>query len=88
MPNELSEKEKDYQKYFSAYDADRKIRVFTEACDEEGMMGKRYPVPEESLQTFKDETYGTIKNIKQVFIEDGQKKIREKELLLKYLKNW
>ena len=51
-------------------------------------MGKRYPVPEESLQTFKDETYGTIKNIKQVFIEDGQKKIRERELLLKYLKNW
>ena len=52
------------------------------------MMGKRYPVPQESLQKFKDETYGTIKDIKQVFIEDGKKQIREKELLLKYLKNW
>ena len=51
-------------------------------------MGKRYPVPEETLQKFKVETYGTIKDIKQVFIEDGQKKIREKELLLKYIKNW
>ena len=51
-------------------------------------MGKRYPVPEETLQKFKGETYGTIKDIKQVFIEDGQKQKREKELLLKYIKNW
>ena len=69
----LTKKERDYIKYFSAYDVERKIRVFTEACDEDGMMGKRYPVPQESLQKFKDETYGTIKDIKQVFIEDGMK---------------
>ena len=64
-------KEKEYKKFFSDYDADRKVRVYTDACDEEGNMGKRYPVPEESLQNFKDLTYGKITSIRQDFYDDG-----------------
>ena len=57
------ERQEWYKKYFSAYDADRKVRVYTDACDAEGNMGKRYPVPEESLQGFKDEAIDIIKDI-------------------------
>ena len=90
LPKETTEKEKDFEKFFATYDAESRVKLFNDDFSEGAVdqVRKRYPVPPETIQAFKEDTYERIAAIRRSCVPDESEKIRKRELVRKYVYNW
>ena len=90
LPKEMTEKELEFDKFFATYDAESRVRLFNDDFNEgaKDMIKKRYPVPPETIQAFKEETYERIHAIRRACKPDDSEKTRKRELVRKYVNNW